>query len=99
MSSMMRAWEGTFLPCVPSRVKSFNQLSSGFSRILTLPCCATQGREFTWLRPNEVVTRAAAAGGSSGLDYLWLRSRTIVKISPEAERCIARCAFVKCCIH
>ena len=40
----------------------------------------TQVMEFTWLRPNRVVTRPGTAGSGGGIDYLWLRSRTIVKI-------------------
>ena len=49
-----------------------------------------QGREFAWLRPNEVVTRPTSASGGRGLDYLWLRSRVVVKLSPEIRRRVAR---------
>ena len=38
-----------------------------------------------WLRPNRVVTRPCAAGSPGGFDYLWLRSRTIVKLDPRAR--------------
>lgn len=54
-----------------SRLKTTQTLPD--SNPTTLP----QGREFMWLRPNEVVTRAGSASGGRGLDYLWLRSRLV----------------------
>jgi hypothetical protein len=56
-----------------------------------------QGREFAWLRPNEVVTRPTSASGGRGLDYLWLRSRVVVKLSPEIQRRVARYSTPRRC--
>ncbi len=50
---------------------------------------AVQGREFTWLRPNEVVTRAGATGAGR-LDYHWLRSRLVIKLSDIARERVSR---------
>ena len=57
-----------------------------------LTIVAVQGREFAWLRPNEVVARPTSASGGRGLDYLWLRSRVVVKLSPEIRSRVARCS-------
>ena len=49
-----------------------------------------QGLEFTWLRPNRVVTRPGTAGSAGGVDFLWLRSRTIVKLDARRRAALER---------
>lgn len=46
-------------------------------------------QEFTWLRPNSVITREGDPGAGC-LDYLWLRSRLVVRLSDHNRQCAAR---------
>ena len=60
---------------------------------------AAGSQEFLWLRPNRVVARAAAPGVLGGLDYLWLRSRVIVKLDPRRRAALAHNSEASCTLH